>query len=365
MKGLKNAVLVTGCSGYIGGNLCETLYQCGYNVIGVDIMVGKAPQRPIEWTTLHSTGNWDEYRVDLTKRDEVINFISELQHNGVTVNFIINLAGKTSIPDAVKDPVDTVGTNLLITYNVMLMVSRLNPQRFINANSCTYRCEDHDWNAYSWSKLASRKIIQSSSLFAETVFIDMIITNPIGSLPYYANRRKSQSLEYNLMQSIMNGVPMRVSTENDGERDEAYKRNFITIYELLGAFMYAMTYNITCDTKVFCGVIYQNKFKQYPLSELCEYCGLQHSFQIEYRACESTGFTSIKDIDSPLIPEPDIMNYYLDNIPHEVFAFKDKIKSLAKVEELLQDREKIADNEFRYELLLNTLLVNTNHADTV
>lgn len=355
-KEMKNAVLVTGSSGYIGGNLCEMLYQCGYNIIAVD---KKEFVRPKEWQNIpHSHDNqWKSFKVDLTLRSEVESFISTLQHNGVTVSFIINLAGETSIPNSLVDPVYTVGTNLLITCNVMLMVSKLNPQRFINANSCTYRCDDQDWNAYSWSKFAGRKIIQSSTLFSESVFIDMIITNPIGSLPYYTHQ-KQQGLEYNILQSIKTGCGLGISTEQDGIRDETYKRCFISIYELLGAFMYAMTYNITTDTKVYCGVVHQNRFKQYPVVEFCEYCAFKHGFDVVYKSADHTGFTSIKEIDSPLIPEPEIMNYYIDNIPVEVFVFKDKIKGLGVVYDLLQDRENITNNHVRYELLSNVLAVN-------
>lgn len=360
-KGYKNAVLVTGSAGYLGSSICEMLYQCGYNVIGVDKQEFK---RPKEWGSLkHKHDNvWDNYIIDLTHRDEVCYLLSRIKQQRITISFIINLAGLTQIGESILDPVTTVGTNLLITYNLLLMTSKLNPQRVINANSCTYRCEGQDWNPYSWSKLASRKIIQSSSLFADTVFIDMIITNPIGSLPYYHNCR---GLQNNIKLSLSTGCPMRITTAETGKRDTVYQRNFISIYELLGAFMYAMTYNIVDDTKVFCGVISQNKFKQYPVSEFCEYCCMNTDIEIRYESAKDTGFTAIQEIDSPLIPEKDIMNYYIDNIPSEVFVFKDKIKGLARIESLLKDRERITDNDVRYELLYNAIAVNLRDEDTV
>ncbi len=105
-------VLITGCAGFIGSNLCKLLLQKGYQVSGIDNLSAGTLQNIPEGVNF--------YQLDI--RDKAIHPIFE----GIEVVF--HLAAKNCLVDCLQNPLETSDINVTGTVNV-LEASRLSNVR--------------------------------------------------------------------------------------------------------------------------------------------------------------------------------------------------------------------------------------------
>jgi len=126
-----NKILVTGCAGFIGSNLCEKLLQRNYTVIGID--------------------NFDEY---YSKRHKLFNMKNFINHQNFSfseldikydddlkkisdkgIDLVIHLAAKAGIRPSIANPTEYIQTNVLGTQNILEMMRRKKIRKMIFASS--------------------------------------------------------------------------------------------------------------------------------------------------------------------------------------------------------------------------------------
>lgn len=360
---VKNAVLITGACGYIGSNLMEALYQAGFNVIGVD---RRKNHRSPEWEAIGKqrglTNSYDFYKVDLLDREQVFKLIDQLESKRVDVMAIIHLCALADVSDSIKNPAKTIGENLLTTHNTGVLAEHLNPDKFIYMNSCmTTYYDDECWNAYAFSKRTSIQHLIRDALFSGTSCFDVILTNPVGCLKYI---RTSRGLTAKITDTIVHGDILKLSVDNNkGEHDDAYKRNFISIYEVIGCMINILTrdlYSRSCCS-IYCGVIdNNNNCPMYSVTQFGEYCVFDKYATIQYVKPKDFGFTDIKEATiKHVIPSDNMYLDFVNDIPQVLFDFDDDhIKIIKNI--FTNKRESLAESETRFELLKQCILVNTD-----
>jgi UDP-glucose 4-epimerase len=112
-------VLVTGCAGFIGSNLCKRLCNEGYKVIGID---------NLSYGTLE---NIDE-RVNFHKKDIRDTTIYPLFEG---VDTVFHLAAKNCLIDCLNNPLETSEINVYGTVNVLEGARKARVRKFIYADT--------------------------------------------------------------------------------------------------------------------------------------------------------------------------------------------------------------------------------------
>ena len=107
---MKKRILVTGCAGFIGSNLCEELVDKNWNVVGVDNMMS-GYRKNIEH--LEEKENFEFIWADVRDYKAIDLIIKE---NKIT--HIAHQAARGSVPKSVEDPILTHEINTNGTLNV-------------------------------------------------------------------------------------------------------------------------------------------------------------------------------------------------------------------------------------------------------
>ena len=132
-------VLVTGASGYIGSHVCKLLKEKGHTVIGWD-------------TEIHSETNdvkefCDEYyNVDVTG-----------QYAGGVYDTIVHLAGRSVVPDSLKEPAEYYRVNVGGTANLLAMTTT--PHVIFASTSSAWEMA----SPYARSKVAAEDVIKEKA----------------------------------------------------------------------------------------------------------------------------------------------------------------------------------------------------------
>lgn len=123
---IKN-VLVTGCAGFIGSNICEKLVEKGWNVVGIDnLMTGF--KKNIE--NLEKKENFKFIWADIRNYADVERIIRENE-----IKYITHQAARGSVPKSVEDPILTNEINVNGTLNVFWAAKENNVEKVVCAIS--------------------------------------------------------------------------------------------------------------------------------------------------------------------------------------------------------------------------------------
>lgn len=107
-------ILVTGCAGFIGSNLCEYLIKLGHNIIGLDNFDAFYDRR-IKENNLEnfiSHKRFKFYEIGL----RVANALNKLEE---PIDLIVHLAGKAGVRPSVSNPQAYIESNITSTKNVL------------------------------------------------------------------------------------------------------------------------------------------------------------------------------------------------------------------------------------------------------
>lgn len=108
---MKKSVLVTGCAGFIGSNICERLVNEGWDVVGIDnLMAGHRKNI----AHLEKKDNFKFIWADIRNYEDIDTIIRE---HGIT--HITHQAARGSVPKSVEDPILTHEINTNGTLNVL------------------------------------------------------------------------------------------------------------------------------------------------------------------------------------------------------------------------------------------------------
>ena len=145
------SVLVTGGAGFIGTHLCRYLYDCGHQVISLDVnQVGHQP--------------WECVTGDI--RDN-------LQLDGIDV--IVHLAAQISVPRSIESPDETLSINVDGTSSILSVAEASGVKRILFASSAAVYGDSQQipipeyaplipQSPYAVSKIVGEELLKRSSI---------------------------------------------------------------------------------------------------------------------------------------------------------------------------------------------------------
>ena len=165
-------IVVTGGAGFIGHHLVRKLLEMGCHVLAIDNFVrGNTRYLP------------EHERLSVQKID-----VRDGKVRGVVADFapdtIYHLAANHFIPDCIKDPVGTVGVNLLGTQNLLTIAEDQSVSRFVFASTAdVYAASDEKHtedspfgssNIYGVSKVCGESLVRLAGHRIETTQFQVV-----------------------------------------------------------------------------------------------------------------------------------------------------------------------------------------------
>jgi UDP-N-acetylglucosamine/UDP-N-acetylgalactosamine 4-epimerase len=127
--------LVTGCAGFIGSNLLETLLKANQQVVGLDNFATGYQRNLDEVQQLVSPAQWANF--SFINGD--IRQLAHCQQACVGVDFVLHQAALGSVPRSINDPIASNETNISGFLNMLVAARDARVKRFVYAaSSSTY-----------------------------------------------------------------------------------------------------------------------------------------------------------------------------------------------------------------------------------
>uniref|UniRef100_A0A486XV85 UDP-glucose 4-epimerase n=1 Tax=Rheinheimera sp. BAL341 TaxID=1708203 RepID=A0A486XV85_9GAMM len=127
--------LITGCAGFIGSNLLETLLKADQLVVGLDNFATGHQRNLDEVKQLVSAQQWANF--SFINGD--IRQLSDCQAACSGVDYVLHQAALGSVPRSINDPITTNDTNIGGFLNVLVAARDAGVKRFVYAaSSSTY-----------------------------------------------------------------------------------------------------------------------------------------------------------------------------------------------------------------------------------
>lgn len=127
--------LVTGCAGFIGSNLLETLLKAGQHVVGLDNFATGHQRNLDEVKSLVTEAQWANFQ--FINAD--IRNLSSCQQACAGVDYVLHQAALGSVPRSINDPITTNETNISGFLNMLVAARDAGVKRFVYAaSSSTY-----------------------------------------------------------------------------------------------------------------------------------------------------------------------------------------------------------------------------------
>ncbi len=127
--------LVTGCAGFIGSNLVETLLKLGQKVVGLDNFATGKQHNLTQVQQIVGAELWQQFRfIEADIRDPAACL------NACTgVDYVLHQAALGSVPRSINDPIATNETNISGFLNMLVAAKEHKVSRFVYAaSSSTY-----------------------------------------------------------------------------------------------------------------------------------------------------------------------------------------------------------------------------------
>jgi UDP-glucose 4-epimerase len=129
---MKNKVLVTGGTGYIGSHTSVELINQGYEVVIVDNLSNSSIE--VLDGIYEITGIKPKFeQIDLTEKDKVEQLFKK--HNNI--KSIIHFAASKAVGESVQKPLKYYHNNLLSLINLLEAMQKYGAQNFVFSSSCT------------------------------------------------------------------------------------------------------------------------------------------------------------------------------------------------------------------------------------
>jgi UDP-N-acetylglucosamine 4-epimerase len=127
--------LVTGCAGFIGSNLLETLLKLDQTVVGLDNFATGHRHNLSEVQSLVSAEQWQRF----TMIDGDIRDLSACQQAVEGVDYVLHQAALGSVPRSINDPITSNATNISGFLNMLQAAKEAGVKGFVYAaSSSTY-----------------------------------------------------------------------------------------------------------------------------------------------------------------------------------------------------------------------------------
>ncbi len=127
--------LITGCAGFIGSNLLETLLKLGQKVVGLDNFSTGKQHNLTQVQQIVGAELWQQFRfIEADIRDP-----QACLHACEGVDYVLHQAALGSVPRSINDPIATNETNISGFLNMLVAAKQHKVSRFVYAaSSSTY-----------------------------------------------------------------------------------------------------------------------------------------------------------------------------------------------------------------------------------
>ena len=215
-------IVVTGCAGFIGSHLCESLLKEGYQVIGIDNFDSYYDRRFKErnLAILRDRKRFEFLEADIRDFDDLRRKIRKAE-------VVIHLAARPGVRPSMKNPKSYADANILGTISVLELALKLDANQFIfGSSSSVYgldevpfredRPADRPLSVYGGTKRASEIILHAYSYnYGLPVTILRFFT-------VYGPRVRPDMAIYKFAKGIFLGEEITVYGEGKLKRDYTY-----------------------------------------------------------------------------------------------------------------------------------------------
>ncbi|MEQ1858316.1 MAG: NAD-dependent epimerase/dehydratase family protein [Chthoniobacteraceae bacterium] len=130
--------LVTGCAGFIGSHLVETLLRCDQRVNGLDDFSTGSPRNLDDVRASVSAEQWARFEF----REGSVADMGACRETTTYCDFVLHEAGFISVPLSIEDPVGCHNTNVSGTLNLLIAARDNRVRRFVFASSSAVYGDD-------------------------------------------------------------------------------------------------------------------------------------------------------------------------------------------------------------------------------
>ena len=217
-------ILVTGCAGFIGSKVSETLARHGHTVLGVDNLNDAYDTRLKTWRLdqIRRLPGLAVHQVDITNESAVRDLGQTQQFDAV-----INLAARAGVRQSILTPADYYKTNVAGTLRLLELCRERQIKKFVLASTsslyagseCPFRehqCTDHPLSPYAASKKAAETLCYAyHHLFGIDVAILRYFT-------VYGPAGRPDMAVFRFIRWLGEGEPLIVHGDASQQRDFTY-----------------------------------------------------------------------------------------------------------------------------------------------
>lgn len=219
------AIVVTGCGGFIGSTLSAALLAAGRCVIGIDLPLG-ADDRLRRWrlASLAAFPSFSLLHADICAPE----LPGRLADAGMHISAVVHLAAFTGVRQSALEPQRCLNTNVLGTLNVLEACRQLGIPKLVFASSSSIygecaalpwneeECTEHQLSAYAASKKAGEDLCHVYNHMygiSATIFRFFTVYGPAG---------RPDMLPFRLVQRTIEGRPIYIYGDGRQRRDFTY-----------------------------------------------------------------------------------------------------------------------------------------------
>lgn len=182
---MKN-ILITGGLGYIGSHLCVEILKESYNVIIIDDLSNSS------FSVLKKIETISNKKINFYEGDFADSKILDLIENEISIDIVIHLAAKKSIPESILNSEIYLENNYLKFLKFLEILKDKNIKNLIFSSSASVyselnnppyseQAELYPGNPYSFSKILCEKLLKNYSDFFNFNSIVLRYFNPVGN----------------------------------------------------------------------------------------------------------------------------------------------------------------------------------------
>jgi UDP-glucuronate 4-epimerase len=213
-------VVVTGCAGFIGSHLCETLLTSGYEVLGIDNFLIESYSEEIKRKNLLSLlGRKDFTFIEL---DLCSNIGPEIFRDG---DFVINEAAMPGLPLSWTEPNLYFRVNTLLPINILNALSCVKHSKFVQiSTSSVYgrfavgdeSLELNPSSPYGVSKLAAEHMVKNFCLNNKIDF------NILRYFSVFGPRQRPDMAYSQIISKLIRNEPLQIFGDGKQSRTNTY-----------------------------------------------------------------------------------------------------------------------------------------------
>ncbi|CEP81824.1 NAD-dependent epimerase [Paraclostridium sordellii] len=234
---MKEKILITGSSGFIGFHLSNLLLKKGYEVVGIDNMNDyydvKIKEGRLE--ILKKYEDFTFYKIDLKDKEDIDNLFEKQGFD-----YVINLAAQAGVRYSIENPYAYVDSNLIGFVNILEACRNYPVKHLLYASSSsvyggnkvapfsTEHQVDHPVSLYAATK-------KSNELMAHTYsHLYKIPTTGLRFFTVYGPWGRPDMAYFSFTDAILKDKPINVFNHGKMERDFTYIDDIVEgIYKLL------------------------------------------------------------------------------------------------------------------------------------